>query len=267
MAQQGLSPAMIMVMAFERIRARVHEYAKEKTWYWYIPLWIFGVFIFIKLLSFSLVEPLPTMLAIPHAFDFTLHEFAHVFTAWLPPLFTAAAGSASELILGLLLVFGAFRFRNYFASLFCLLWLMLVCMSVGSYMADALPQQIPLVSLGGALSGSETVTHDWNFIFGELNLLGASGLIGNSLKAVGILAGVFGLLFSAWVMYKMASSAEKKPMTQEDLAALKATASELQPKREIYPKASRGNLADRDPAAHSAPMAPIKPPEDPKQLL
>ncbi len=241
---------IIKVMVFANTRARVHEYAKGKTWYWFLPLWLFGAFVFIKLLSFSLIEPLPVVLAIPHAFDFTLHEFAHVLTAWLPPLVTAAVGSGSELLLGLLLVYGAFKFRNYFASLFCFLWLMLVCMSVGSYMADALPRRIPLVSLGGTLSGSETVTHDWNFVFGQLHLLGASGFIGNSVKVLGVLAGIFGLLFSAWVMYKMASATDKKPMTPEDLEALKTAAADLPPKHEIYPKATKGNLADRDPKAH-----------------
>lgn len=236
---------MIMVMAFANTRARVHEYAKNKAWYWYVPLWLFGAFVFVKLLSFNLVDPQPFVLAVPHAFDFMLHEFAHVFTAWLPPLVTAAAGSLSELLLGGLLVYGAFKFRNYFASLFCFLWLMLVCLSVGFYMADALPQRIPLVSLGGAMAGTETATHDWNFIFGKLHMLGASGFIGNSLKVVGILAGIFGLLFSAWVIYKMAAVSGKKPMTPADLEALKAAASQTQSKRAVYPNATRGNLAER----------------------
>ena len=235
-------------MAFAQTRAQIDQYVKDKTWYWYVPLWLFGLFGFVSLLGFDLTKPLPFVVMVPHAFDFMLHEFAHVFTAWLPPLVTAAAGSFSELLLGGLLVYGAFQFRNYFASLFCLLWLMLACMSVGSYMADALPQRIPLVSLGGAMTGSESVVHDWHFVFGQLGLLGSSSLIGNSVRVFGILAGAFGLIFAAWLIRKMAASPDKKPMTKEDLEMLKAAAAGDKPKAQIYPKPIKGNLADDDKA-------------------
>jgi hypothetical protein len=182
------------------------------------------------------------VISVMHAFDFMLHEFAHILTAWLPEIVSAAAGSFSELLLGLALVGGAFTMRNYFASLFCFLWLMLVCMSVGSYMADAVPQNIPLISLGGALAGSEQATHDWHFIFGELNMLGASGFIGGAFKAFGILAGLFGLLFSGWIIYKMATAADDK----------KAAEAELKPpvapgKASIYPEATKGDLSEKAP--------------------
>lgn len=237
---------MIVVMAFENLRNNVNEYVKGKIWYWHIPLWLFGVYFFVQLFSFDLTKDMPFVLAVPHAFDFMLHEIAHVFTGWLPPLITAASGSGSELILGLLLVYGAFQFHNYFASLYCFLWLALVCMSVGSYMADAIPQQIPLVSLGGAMAGSEQTTHDWNFIFGELNLLGASAFIGGAFKVMGYLAGLFGIIFSGWVMYKMAVGSDKKAMTVEDLEALKAKATPpaaQQTNKSVYPTPVKGNLS------------------------
>src|SRR5690606_17777585 len=123
---------------------------------------------------------------------------------------------------------GAFFFKNYFASLFCFLWLMLACMSVGSYMADAVPQNIPLVSLGGALAGSEQAIHDWNFIFGKLGLLESSAFIGGATKGFGIASGLFGLIFSAWIMYKMAAARRsgqlKERMTAEELQQLKIAA-------------------------------------------
>lgn len=242
-----------MVMAFAKTRAHIDEYAKNKLWYWHVPLWLFGVYVFFNLLQFDLEGSMPFVVQVPHAFDFMLHEFAHVFTTWLPAMVTAAAGSASELILGLLLVYGAFQFRNYFASLFCCLWLMLVCMSVGEYMADAVPQQIPLVSLGGVMAGSERTVHDWHFIFGELNLLGASGAIGDSFKTIGIVAGVFGIVFSAWIMYKMAAAHGAKEPTEAEKILLKRSASHPtanftpQDKNTIYPTPIKGGLADTVP--------------------
>ena len=79
----------------------------------------------------------------------------HIVTAFFPSLITAAAGSFSELLLGSALIFGAFMTRCYFAGLFCALWFMLACQSVGLYMADALAQSLELVSLGGSLSGEQ----------------------------------------------------------------------------------------------------------------
>ena len=241
-------------MAFQQLRENINEYAKDKTWYWHVPLWLLGVYLFFELLSFNLIDPQPFALSVMHAFDFTLHEIAHVFTAWLPPLVTAAAGSASELILGALLVYGGFKFRNYFGVLFCCLWMMLVCMATGHYMADAVPQQIQLVSLGASLAGGETVIHDWYFIFGELGLLGSSGAIGGMVKAIGVLFGLFGLVFSVFIVFKMAVTDKKE---KEEKAAAEALAKTPDGKVPIYPDATRGSLS------HPSPGEPPK--EDNKQ--
>src|SRR6185369_13491070 len=123
----------------------------------------------------------------------------HLFTAFLPSVLTASAGSVSELLLGSGLVAGAFWFRNYFASLFCCLWFDLAAQSAGTYMADAIPQRLPLVSLDGALSGQDPV-HDWHFVFGQLHMLGASAFIVNGLRFVGHAVGLFGVAFSAYML-------------------------------------------------------------------
>jgi len=254
-----------MLMAFAKTKARIDQYAKDKTWYWHLPLWLFGLYVFVELLGFHLGRPMSFILMIPYSFDFMLHEMAHIMTAWLPPIITAAAGSASELLLGALLVQGAFLFSNYFASIFCCLWMMLACESVGDYMADAIPQHIPLVSLGGAMSGSEQTIHDWHFVFGQLNLLDKSALIGHSFRVLGVLFGVFGILFSAWIMYKMAAAKDQKPkMTQEDLAVLKAAAAPSgmranpsSPDGGVYPNAIKGSLV-----AKNVPPTPKSGPPD-----
>ena len=245
---------MIKLMAFAQTRENINQYAKDKLWYWHLSLWLFGAFVFVKLLGFNMVNSPSFVIAVPYAFDFMLHEMAHIVTAWLPSLLTAAAGSGSELLLGAGLVYGAYRFRNYFASLFCWLWLMLACMSVGSYMADAVPMRIPLVSLGGALSGSEQTIHDWNFIFGKLHMLGASGFIGGMFRVAGVLAGLFGLIFTAWIMYKMAAAKDAKvPEDKPKLLSLSAWPTGDQTadsKGHIYPNPTKGNMAERQVTQH-----------------
>ena len=255
-------------MVLATFRASLDEYTKDKLWYWHIPLWLFGAYIFIKLLGFNMLVGLPVVLLVPYSFDFVLHEFAHLFTAPLPAVLTASAGSGSELLLGTGLVVGAFYFRNYFASMFCLLWFDLTCQSAGTYMADAIPQRLPLVSLGGALSGQDPI-HDWYFVFGKLHMLGASAFIGNSLRFVGHVAGLVGMLFAAWLIYRMAAAASspQAETAQSKLPAKPvhsvATIAAPSPNRFIYPEPIRGNLAPHhDPSLDSdSPVGHNDPPK------
>ncbi|HSX42777.1 MAG TPA: hypothetical protein VLF59_01690 [Candidatus Saccharimonadales bacterium] len=235
-------------MPRDRFQNAVDAYVQDKLWYWYIPLWLFGIYIFIKLLGFDMLTNLPFVLLVPYSFDFMLHEISHIVTAFFPPVLTASAGSVSELLLGSGLVVGAFYWRNYFASMFCLLWFDLTCQSAGTYMADAIPQRLPLVSLGGALSGQDSI-HDWHFVFGKLHMLGMSSFIGNSIRVIGHLAGLCGVAFATWLIYKMAAAASV-PKAEKNLAAamsnpehVVAAPVALRGSKPIYPEPTRGTLA------------------------
>ena len=249
-------------MAFATTKKQIDEYVKGKTWYWYVPVWIAGIYMFIRLLGFNPNAQLAFPINIAQAFDFFLHEMAHIVTAFLPQILVAAAGSFSELLLGSLLVFGAFKGRTYFTVMITSLWFMLTCQSVGVYMADARAQNLELVSLGGAIAGSDKATHDWNFVFGKLHMLGWDTFIGNSVRAIGIAVGLFGLAFAAWLMYKMAAAKDEKPESTEDEKNLLLTSAasmglddvpEVKPdtptktggKSNLYPTATKGPLAER----------------------
>jgi len=233
------SPWYDRTMSISGIRQYVETYASGKLWYWYLPLWLLGLYAFFELFQFDMIKgQMPLILLIPYSFDFLLHEMAHIVTALLPAVLTASAGSLSELLLGTGLVVMAFWQRIYFVSLFCLLWLDLACQSAGTYMADAIPQQLPLVSLGGALSGQEPI-HDWHFVFGQLDLLPASAFIGNSLRFIGVVCGLFGVLFSAWVMYKI-SQAPRWAATQDEAALAIAHAPVVSVNANIKPPIDTG---------------------------
>jgi len=247
------------------IKSQIDEYVKGKTWYWYIPVWLFGLYVFILLLSFNPNNQSSFIIAIPQSFDFFLHEMAHILTAFLPGILTAAAGSFSELLLGVLLILGAFKSKSYFAVLICALWFMLTCQSAGIYMADARAQKLALVSLGGALSGSDKAIHDWNFVFGKLHILSLDTFIGNSVRAVGIIVGVISLIFAAWLINKMALAKNEKALTNEESKILTMTAetsgvetrvSQQKQSTSIYPQASRGPLAERDPLPTDKKLPP-----------
>lgn len=244
-------------MLLQDMRENIDEYLKRKSWYWYLPFWIFGVYLFFILIKFKLTDQQPFIIAVPFAFDFFLHEMAHIVTAFLPQVLTAAAGSLSEMLLGILLVYGAFKTRCYFASLLCALWLMLAFQSAGQYMADARAQQLPLVSLGGELSGSTTVIHDWNFVFGKLHILNLDTFIGDTVRGIGILTGLAAIGFTAWLMYKMAAVDQSGALNKEEAELLNYSVA-AKGKRpapvehylsinegSLYPVATRGVLADK----------------------
>ena len=196
---------------FTNIKTDIDSYARGKRWYWYLPLWFFGIYIFFQLLGFDPNKQLPFVIGIAQAFDFFLHEMAHIITAFLPSLLTAASGSLSEILLGSVLIYTAFRTRGYFSVMICSLWFMLACQSAGVYMADARAQRLELVSLGGALSGNDTALHDWHYVFGKLHILPLDIVIGDTVRGIGVIVGLAGLAFGAWLIYKMAAISEQSP--------------------------------------------------------
>lgn len=240
-----------------KIKTNVDEYSKGKTWYWYIPAWLIGLYIFTKLLDYKLGEPSPFIIMVPSSFNFILHEMAHLFTGFLPSIFTAAAGSFSEILLGILLIGAAFRSYSYFASLFGFLWFMLAMASTGDYMSDARSQLLPLVSFGG-----DDAIHDWHFVFGELGLLQADTFIGGFTRFIGVLAGLVGLGIGAWIIYNIARiNSHSKPDTdaatlahnQAEAAGLKAAPVkhfEAIQQNSLYPEVAKGPLSDSSESAN-----------------
>ncbi len=251
-------------MAFRTLQANIDTYVINKKWYLYLPVWLFGFYIFTKLINFDLGSQLPFIIGIPQAFNFVLHELSHLFTIFLPSLITASAGSMSELILGLGLIIGAFVGRTYFASLFCFLWFMLATQSAADYMADAKAQSLPLISFGGG-----DPIHDWNYVFGQLGLLEQSTLIASTLRIIGVVAGLFGLIFTAWLIYRFAATQPEPTMTDEEAKLLHETASSkglhaAPPEHfkqisegNLYPTPLSGRLAERPPTSKKDEEKPL----------
>lgn len=240
-------------MSLVDLRESLHDFVRGKVIWWHVLLWLFGLYILIELFRFQMGSgAMSWVILVPYSFDFMMHEWMHVLTGFMPPIFSAMSGSGSELLLGLGLVIGAIWFKNWFALMFCLLWFDLTLQSAGTYMADAVEQNLPLVSLGGALSGQDA-THDWHFIFGELNMLGASEFIGNSLRFFGHVVGVAGLAFAAYLIFAMiaARHAEKAQKTDSQHPWEKPPAS-----KPVYTEPTKGALVYRKPA--TPPEKPLE---------
>jgi hypothetical protein len=163
------------------------------TWL-YIIGWVFFLYLFISMCSFSAENSNNIVLSGMYFLDFGVHEASHLAVFFLPPIFVAAAGSIGEVCFTLLLLFATLKAKSYFATVFTGQWVMLGFISAGRYMADARAQMLPLIGPG------ETVKHDWNFVFSQLGWLNADTLIGGTMTTIGTTVGVCGLLFGIYLI-------------------------------------------------------------------
>lgn len=146
------------------------------------------------MLSFKAEESNNLLLSGMYFIDFGVHEASHLAVFFLPPILVASAGSIGEMVFSFLILAATIKGKAYFACAFAGLWVMLAMTSAGRYMADARSQLLPLIGPG------ETVTHDWNYVFGQLGWLNADTVIGGTFSAIGIVIGALALAWGLWVV-------------------------------------------------------------------
>lgn len=155
---------------------------------------VLAIYLFISILQFKVEENHNWVLGIFYLIEFGVHEVSHIIFGFLPTIWVAAAGSIGEVSFTLLVVFAALKTRTYFLTVFAGLWVMLALHSVGRYIADARAQALPLAGPG------ETVTHDWNYILGQLGVLPSDTLWGGIVSGAGTAIGVIALLWGAYLV-------------------------------------------------------------------
>ena len=129
-----------------------------------------------------------------------IHEAGHPFFSWLGYTIMILGGTLGELIVPLLC--GAYFFvkREATGFAFCGFWFFENFPYIGTYMADARAQALPLVGSGD---------HDWNILFGQWGLLMHDVQIGGFTRALGWL-GMFGVVgWLAWRTWTGARAEEE----------------------------------------------------------
>lgn len=171
-------------------------YYQQLTLWIYVPLWLFFVYLYVHILSFYQGSITNVFLAGLYFIQFGIHEAAHIVLMFMPPVFTAAAGSLSEIAFTGLITYAAVRAKAYFAMVFCMVWMMLAMTSAGNYMADSRAQQMPLIGPG------ENPQHDWHFVFSQLGWLDYDTIIGTTVKIGGDVIGLIGLLIGLYFIVR-----------------------------------------------------------------
>jgi len=232
----------------DRINRNLRLYVHGKKWYYYLPFFFLTVYFLFEVMHFQLgSDSTPLIVAPFQMLDFGIHELGHIIFGFMPPVIVAAMGVGSEVLFPLTVAGTAFWYKQYFTGAMCLSWVGLAMRSGGQYMADARSQSIPLVSISG-----DGAIHDWNFVFGKLGLLQQDHVIGGGFMLIGLFLAIGGLAFGAFLLIKMAASADVTITPEE--AGIPVTVpvgkievpkpGEEKPLSQLYPTAQQGPMAD-----------------------
>ena len=128
-----------------------------------------------------------------------IHEGGHFFFSWFGYTITILGGTLGELIVPLLCAAYFFAHRETFGFAFCAFWFFENFPYIGTYMADARAQALPLVGSGD---------HDWGILFGQWGLLAQDQKIGGTMRVLGWM-GMIGVVgWQGWQTYRSARASE-----------------------------------------------------------
>jgi len=120
-----------------------------------------------------------------------IHEGGHFFFSWFGYTITILGGTLGELLVPLFCALYFFFHRETTGFAFSAFWFFENFLYIGTYMADARAQALPLVGSGD---------HDWDILFGQWGLLAQDEKIGGTTRILGWLGM---LAVTAWLAYRI----------------------------------------------------------------
>ncbi|HMI53489.1 MAG TPA: hypothetical protein VK525_18385 [Candidatus Saccharimonadales bacterium] len=105
-----------------------------------------------------------------------VHEGGHFFFSWFGYTITILGGTLAELLVPMLCTAYFFWHREITGFAFSLFWFFENFLYIGTYMADARAEALPLVGSG---------EHDWAILFGQWGLLAQDQKLGGFLRLAG----------------------------------------------------------------------------------
>jgi len=136
-------------------------------------------------------------LALDHV-NLVFHEGGHMFFSWFGHTIMILGGTLGELLVPLAVVI-YFGLKGETAGVgFAAFWFFENFLYIGTYMADARAQELPLVGTG------DTVDHDWNLLFSQWGVLMHDRDIGSATRAVGWCGMIAVMAWLAWMHFRRA---------------------------------------------------------------
>jgi hypothetical protein len=130
-----------------------------------------------------------------------IHEGGHLLFRFFGEFLMVAGGTILQLAVPLMLAAFFIFHRQIPGTAFCMFFFFEQFLPVGTYMADARAQELPLLTVGD----SDNVIHDWAYLFGKLGVLDHDTQIAHGVRVLGWL-GMIGTL--AWFILR---SVKAKP--------------------------------------------------------
>jgi len=128
-----------------------------------------------------------------------IHEAGHLFFSLFGYTITILGGTLGELIVPLLCAAYFFAHREAFGFAFSAFWFFENFPYIGTYMADAREQALPLVGSGD---------HDWGILFGQWGLLMQDQKIGGTMRGLGWMGMIAVVGWLGWQTYRSTRSQE-----------------------------------------------------------
>jgi hypothetical protein len=118
-----------------------------------------------------------------------IHEGGHFFFSWFGYTIMILGGTLGELLVPCLCGIYFFWQREATAAAFCSFWFFENFLYIGTYMADARAEALPLVGSG---------EHDWATLFGQWGWLLQDEKIGGTTRALGWLGMLVTMVWLGW---------------------------------------------------------------------
>ena len=179
--------------------------AGGRSWLARLPVWLYLAYVGVR----QYHDPV-NYGSVFAGINLCIHEGGHILFRPLGEFIHVAGGTIAQLAAPIISMFVLGQQRDYFGITFCLGWLSTNLIGVGVYMADARAMELPLVSAEGGGSDNAMTIHDWNYLFGQLDLLGYDESIGLATRGLGSAAMVLALLGGAWLMWEMFMGGEAR---------------------------------------------------------
>lgn len=136
-------------------------------------------------------------LFIDHA-NLVFHEAGHMFFSWFGHTLMILGGTLGELLVPLMVgIYFGLR-RETAGAAFAGFWFFENFLYIGTYMADARAEALPLVGTG------ETLDHDWNILFSQWGVLLHDTGIGATTRWLGWCGMLAAMAWLAWMHLRTA---------------------------------------------------------------
>jgi hypothetical protein len=139
----------------------------------------------------------------------SIHEGGHLLFQFFGEFIGVAGGAILQLLVPILLAAYFLFQRQAQGVAFCLFFFFEQFLPISTYMADARAMELPLVSVGGG----DDVIHDWNYLFGKMDLLARDTQIAGVVLFIGWL-GMLGVV--AWLVWRGLNDIPMQPQVTTD---------------------------------------------------